>query len=208
MLAIGSLLQFEFQLHRRSIQILLLLPLFLFVVNGDLSAYILAICIIPFYAIMTSCAYDEFFKLQNLMGSLPVTRFHIVSARYLFGFIVLLVSLGYVLICGTVVRYTGIQSGIPQVSISLLVMLAAIGSLGITFSLPFFYKFGFIRGKLLRMLLMAVTVPIILLLGKGLESFLSRGIEFMPIIVIVSSISITVISYLLSLRIFKHKDIV
>ena len=84
-------------------------------------------------------------------------------------------------------------------------MLAAIGSLGITFSLPFFYKFGFIRGKLLRMLLMAVTVPIILLLGKGLESFLSRGIEFMPIIVIVSSISITVISYLLSLREGKRR---
>lgn len=154
-------------------------------------------------------SYDEQAKWDKYAAALPGGRTGVVRARYLF---TLLVSLGSVALGGAAGALTFLLDPPADTTLwEMVVSVTGASSVGIllnAFLLPLMFKFGVQKGRLYMVLVFAVlfgalfgSVTFLASMG-GLET-LALPLVALPVVGLLALVP----SYLLSLRVFRKKDL-
>ena len=199
--------------------LLLVLALFIFlsIANKDAT---FVLFLIPFYMIMiliTTFSYDEFNKWECYCNSLPLSRKEIVKAKYLLfnasSLVVLVLGVLASFIIPNFIENTTFES------IYASIIGVAFGiCLVISLLIPFYYKFGSQKGRIMLFLTVAILA---LLIGTITSLDVFNNIELMNIInslnnlslgmftllLIIVTIIIMTISYYISVKIYSNKEL-
>ncbi len=187
----------------------------------SLGNYLLAVVCVPVMLLtsgINTFQTDEFYNTDAYTLSYPLSRRQIVTSKYLFTLIMLAIStyIGCVIYFGIYVIINPGFNGLNTYMLRQLLMLEISGLLVDSIFYPIIYKYGCEKS---RFVLMSI---VILLLGIGsilsvyvnfidiklidfskIINFIDKyGLISLSILVVVSSI----ISYLLSLLSYRHKD--
>ena len=200
----------------KTLLLVLLFFIIISIVNED-ATFILFL--IPFYMIMiliTTFNYDEFNKWESYCNSLPLSRKEIVKAKYiLFNAASLIILILGVL--GSFIIPNFIENTTFESIFASIIGVAFAIYLVISLLIPFYYKFGSQRGRI--MLFLCVTI-LALLIGVITSLDIFNNIELMSIINNLNNLSLGVfislllliviiimsISYFISVRIYYNKE--
>ena len=198
--------------------LLLVLAFFIIfsIINED-ATFILFL--VPFYMIMiliTTFNYDEFNKWDSYCNSLPLSRKEIVKSKYILfnatSLIVLILGILASFIIPSLIENTTFESLFASI------IGVAFGiCLVISLLIPFYYKFGSSKG---RIMLFLCIVILALLIGAITSLDIFNNKELMNIInslnnlslgmftllLIILTVIIMSISYYISVRIYKNKE--
>ena len=199
--------------------LLLVLVLFIFLSIANKNATFV-LFLIPFYMIMiliTTFSYDEFNKWECYCNSLPLSRKEIVKAKYLLfnasSLVVLVLGVLASFIIPNFIENTTFES------IYASIIGVAFGiCLVISLLIPFYYKFGSQKGRIMLFLTIAILA---LLIGTITSLDVFNNIELMNIInslnnlslgmftllLIIVTVIIMTISYYISVRIYNNKEL-
>ena len=200
----------------RSLLLILVFFVFISIINKD-ATFILFL--VPFYMIMiliTTFSYDEFNKWECYCNSLPLSRKEIVKAKYLLfnasSLIVLILGVLASFIIPNFIENTTFES------IYASIIGVAFGiCLVISLLIPFYYKFGSQKGRIMLFLTIAILA---LLIGMITSLDIFNNIELMNIInslnnlslgmftilLIIITVIIMAISYYISIKIYSNKE--
>lgn len=189
--------------------IVAMLPFYIFIayISGDPSILTGMIVLVATMASITSISYDDFAKWDNYALATPISRKKMVISKYILS--LLLSTLG--LLVSTIIAYIiislkGKMSVGELLSVSYVVYLIAI--LFSSILLPFIYKYGVEKSRLMMGTIIAVPMVIgyiLVNMGVGLpnKNQFMTFLKVSPIIAIISIILSASISYC----IYKKKDI-
>lgn len=155
-------------------------------------------------------AYDEQARWDKYAAALPSGRAGVVKARYLFTILVCLGSLLFALLLQLIVALVSGAQGQERVDLLLSGLFpAAYGCFMNAILLPLLFKFGSQKGRIYLILALGVGVGVIF---GGLTGLKEMGISLseltLPLFVLpVVGLLALIPSYLLSRRIFFHKDL-
>lgn len=155
-------------------------------------------------------AYDEQARWDKYAAALPSGRAGVVKARYLFTILVCLGSLLFALLLQLIVALVSGAQGQERVDFLLSGLFpAAYGCFMNAILLPLLFKFGSQKGRIYLILALGVGVGVIF---GGLTGLKEMGISLseltLPLFVLpVVGLLALIPSYLLSRRIFFHKDL-
>jgi len=168
-------------------------------------------CIIVGMLPMTLQTYDEREKWSAYSMSMPYNRAQIVSSKYLIG---LLVDIAFVILL-TVSQVLGFMSN-PQIEISgiisIVLNIIAVSLLSPAIVLPFIFKFGTEKGRIIYYVVIGVFAA-----GAGMLSAkdtlapgdLTTALNDIKSAAafVLTAIVIYIASWLLSIRFYKKKEI-
>ena len=201
----------------RSLLLILVFFVFISILNKDAT---FTLFLVPFYMIMiliTTFSYDEFNKWDCYCNSLPLSRKEIVKAKYLLfnatSLIVLILGVLASFIIPNFIENTTFESLFASI------IGVAFGiCLVISLLIPFYYKFGSQKGRIMLFLTIAILA---LLIGAITSLDIFNNIELMNIInslnnlslgmftllLIIVTIIIMTISYYISVKIYSNKEL-
>lgn len=201
----------------RSLLLILVFFVFISIINKDAT---FTLFLVPFYMIMiliTTFSYDEFNKWDCYCNSLPLSRKEIVKAKYLLfnatSLIVLVLGILASIIVPNFIENTTFES------IYASIIGVAFGiCLVISLLIPFYYKFGSQKGRI--MLFLTITI-LALIIGIITSLDIFNNVELMNIInslnnlslgmftllLIIVTVIIMTISYYISVRIYNNKEL-
>lgn len=200
----------------KSLLLVLALFIFLSIANKDAT---FVLFLIPFYMIMiliTTFSYDEFNKWECYCNSLPLSRKEIVKAKY-----ILFNASSLILIMLGILASFIIPNFIENItfeSIFASIIGVAFGiCLVISLLIPFYYKFGSQKGRIMLFLTIAILA---LLIGAITSLDIFNNIELMNLInnlnnlslgmfallLIIVTVIIMNISYYISIKIYSNKE--
>ena len=201
----------------RSLLLILVFFVFISIINKDAT---FTLFLVPFYMIMiliTTFSYDEFNKWECYCNSLPLSRKEIVKAKYLLfnatSLIVLVLGILASIIVPNFIENTTFES------IYASIIGVAFGiCLVISLLIPFYYKFGSQKGRI--MLFLTITI-LALIIGIITSLDIFNNVELMNIInslnnlslvmftllLIIVTVIIMTISYYISVRIYNNKEL-
>ena len=201
----------------RSLLLILVFFVFISIINKDAT---FTLFLVPFYMIMiliTTFSYDEFNKWECYCNSLPLSRKEIVKAKYLLfnasSLVVLVLGVLASFIIPNFIENTTFES------IYASIIGVAFGiCLVISLLIPFYYKFGSQKGRIMLFLTIAILA---LLIGTITSLDVFNNIELMNIInslnnlslgmftllLIIVTVIIMTISYYISVRIYNNKEL-
>ena len=153
--------------------------------------------------------YDERGKWDIYSQILPVTRAKCVAANYIVGIsavfcVIVLTSIGLIFAKDTLTYLIG------------LILTFIIGLLMPTVSMPIYYRFGTIKGKYIGMIISGVLGGGSAFLFNGFvlkDSYLNdilKSIKINPLIalaIIIAFVCIYALSCLLSIRLYKNREL-
>ena len=167
--------------------------------------------------LITTFSYDEFNKWECYCNSLPLSRKEIVKAKYLLfnatSLIVLVLGILASIIVPNFIENTTFES------IYASIIGVAFGiCLVISLLIPFYYKFGSQKGRI--MLFLTITI-LALIIGIITSLDIFNNVELMNIInslnnlslgmftllLIIVTVIIMTISYYISVRIYNNKEL-
>ena len=200
----------------KSLLLVLALFIFLSIANKDAT---FVLFLIPFYMIMiliTTFSYDEFNKWECYCNSLPLSRKEIVKAKYILfnasSLILIILGILASFIIPNFIENTTFES------IYASIIGVAFGiCLVISLLIPFYYKFGSQKGRIMLFLTIAILA---LLIGAITSLDIFNNIELMNIInslnslslgmftilLIIITVIIMTISYYISIKIYSNKE--
>ena len=201
----------------KSLLLVLALFIFLSIANKDAT---FVLFLIPFYMIMiliTTFSYDEFNKWDSYCNSLPLSRKEIVKAKYLLfnatSLIVLVLGILASIIVPNFIENTTFES------IYASIIGVAFGiCLVISLLIPFYYKFGSQKGRIMLFLCIVIFALIIGMItsldifnNKELMNLLNSlnnlSLGMITLLLIILTSIVMSISYYISVRIYKNKEL-
>lgn len=113
---------------------------------------------------ITALAYDERSKWAQLAAMMPYKPVHLVLSKYLLGYIVVAVTLALTLAAQTL---TGYAKGAPigGMDVFATCVTAVVALLIQAFNLPLMFRFGVEKGRML--LLIVVAMSVMAVMGSG-----------------------------------------
>ena len=199
--------------------LLLVLAFFIIfsIINED-ATFILFL--VPFYMIMiliTTFNYDEFNKWDSYCNSLPLSRKEIVKSKYILfnatSLIVLIVGILSSLIIPNFIENTTFESLFASI------IGVAFGiCLVISLLIPFYYKFGSSKGRIMLFLCIVILALLIGMItnldifnNKELMNLLNSlnnlSLGMITLLLIILTSIVMSISYYISVRIYKNKEL-
>ncbi|MDO7786637.1 ABC-2 transporter permease [Desulforamulus aquiferis] len=182
--------------------------------------YATAITALTYMLVMTSCAYDEKNRSDLMLNSLPLKRTSIVIAKYISIFVyVVMGTIAYVLTT-TVIYLTGLP--IKYSPVSLEGFIGGLLSICIIncIYLPCFFKFGYQKSRILNFLLFfsfffGITSVVNYLFvnreaawAQGIKSYFQTYTDGQILILVIGLIiCMLTASLILSIKIYKNKDL-
>ena len=201
----------------KSLLLVLALFIFLSIANKDAT---FVLFLIPFYMIMiliTTFNYDEFNKWDSYCNSLPLSRKEIVKSKYILfnatSLIVLIVGILASLIIPNFIENTTFESLFASI------IGVAFGiCLVISLLIPFYYKFGSNKGRIMLFLCIVILALIIGMITSLdifnnkeqmnlLNSLNNLSLGMITLLLIILAIIVMSISYYISVRIYKNKEL-
>ena len=198
--------------------LLLVLGVFviLSIINKDASFILF---LVPFYMVMiliTTFSYDEFNNWERYCNSLPLSRNQIVKAKYLLfnACTIILLFIGFI-------ASIFIPIFIDNISFESLISTLLGVAFGVTFVIslliPFYYRFGSQKGRIMVFISIAVLALLIALISKAnifnnasfltfINNLNNLSLGVMAIILLLLMFIIIFISYQISLRIYNKKE--
>lgn len=204
----GLLLKDLFTLRKQGKVYLLLIVFYLFysIFTKNVSMMSAMIAMLCAIAPITTLAYDENCKWDRYALSMPISKKMMVLSKYVFGLLLILISMVIVApLSMVVVTYTGEMAFKPAFII--LLMVNAIAVLFISVLLPLLFKFGVEKGRLLMFVIFFIPMAIAYVYKKtnlGLpskETLTSLG-YLSPLLLLI----IFLISIAISIRIYEKKE--
>ncbi len=187
------------------------------IINEDTSFILF---LVPFYMIMiliTTFNYDEFNKWDSYCNSLPLSRKEIVKSKYILfnatSLIVLIVGILASLIIPSFIENTTFESLFASI------IGVAFGiCLVISLLIPFYYKFGANNGRIMLLLCIVIFALIVgmitsldifnnIELMHLLNSLNNLSLGMITLLLIILTIIVMTISYYISVRIYKNKEL-
>lgn len=201
----------------RSLLLILVFFVFISIINKD-ATFILFL--VPFYMIMiliTTFSYDEFNKWECYCNSLPLSRKEIVKAKYLLFNATSLIVLVLGILASIIVP--SFIENITFESIYASIIGVAFGiCLVISLLIPFYYKFGSNKGRI--MLFITITILALIIgiitsldifnnveLMNMINSLNNLSIGMFTLLLIIVTVIIMTISYYISVRIYNNKEL-
>ena len=187
------------------------------IINED-ATFILFL--VPFYMIMiliTTFNYDEFNKWDSYCNSLPLSRKEIVKSKYILFNATSLI----VLILGIIASFI-IPNFIDNTTFESLfasIIGVAFGiCLVISLLIPFYYKFGSSKGRIMLFLCIVILALLIGMItsldifnNKELMNLLNSlnnlSLGMITLLLIILTSIVMSISYYISVRIYKNKEL-
>ena len=202
--------------------------------------YLLAICVVPLMIIsvgMTAFQNDELNNQEMYTITYPISRFKIVTSRYLLTLILIIISIYVGLLSYTFINFViipGIESlisagvdtlrplnpnfnGLSLDMIKQLIMIEASALFVYSIFYPVIYKYGCEKSKYVMMSIVMILLgigsifsvyvnvadPNAIDINKIITTIESNGVYVISGLVLVT----TIISYFLSLKFYKRKDL-
>lgn len=183
--------------------------------------YLLAICVLPLM-LLASCIStfqtDEFYNTESFTLTYPISRNKIVLSKYVFTILMTLIST-YIGLVIYLLIYFIINPGYYGINVDMikqLLMLECAALIVDAIFFPIIYKFGCEKSRIVLMSIVMFLLGIISIISvyinvisekvinlEGIITFINRhGLPVLLILVIVFAL----ISYLISLFIYKRKD--
>lgn len=171
--------------------------------NGNDQLFWFAIIIIGIMTPITSIAFDERVKWDKFALTMPIKRKDLVLSKYILSYMTVLLSILVYLIYLLVLGRT-----IDQKLLFTTGGIVAICILYQSIFLPIIFKFGTEKGRIIFFI--GCAVPYILVYLTNKTNFLKAPsqelIDFLPVIVSVGTVVISILSILISNKIYKKKD--
>ena len=165
-------------------------------------------CIYPVMMIsmlpMTLLSYDERTKWNSYCAALPFRRSQIVTAKYLLCLLLTLPMALLVLGLSAIriaVSGSGQWSALAVLAVSLLVMSALSSSL----SMPFLFRFGVEKGRLLYIIIVCIACSSSFVV-QDLTTSVVLPVPVLPVMVLLCA-GIFVLSWRLSIAMFERMEI-
>lgn len=153
---------------------------------------------------ITVFAYDEGAKWSRYEAILPMKKSVSVTEKYL---LLIILVLPIVLIFGVV---SAIRNGLNLNDAVLNIGVLFISSMiAPCVAFPIIFKFGYLKGRILNIIIIAVMVAFITVLTsvKNTLEFENAEITINPFVFIIIPFIILALSYLISFAIYKKKEV-
>ncbi|MDF9468589.1 ABC-2 transporter permease [Bacillus sp. FSL K6-0273] len=177
--------------------------------DGGLIGFLLTVVFMEHILFGTISKFEDQYKGATLLCATPYTRSAFVKAKYLFLLVVFL--------CASIIRMITsiiIPSGIENLSINALGITFLVVSILFGILLPFQFKFGFDKTRMISFIVVFLTPFVAPTLIKEIQlshlnftlplPFPSIIMAWMPCLI---SIVISIISMIISLKIYAKKDL-
>lgn len=162
--------------------------------------------------LMQVMAYEDTYGIDNLIAELPVSKNEYVISRYVLGSIISAIFM----VLSVLIYYTLNSILELNLTLGIFILIGFVTSvLAMSVIIPVILKFGINKG---RMVVTILTV-LIVVVPTGIMTSIWENKEFMykimnmvgnigvPFILIISSLLILMISIIISLRVYKLKEI-
>lgn len=169
-------------------------------------------CMGSYLIVYQTMAYEDIHGIDNLISTLPVKRSEYVISRYILGIFGAIISMVLLL----VLYFSISKVNKTDVPLELLIITGVLSSaLVISVIIPVVLKFGVTRGKIINFLviflLISVGTGIIQEIGSDKESIdtiidIISSVGF-PIVTSILSLFMITISMMISLKLYKSKEI-
>lgn len=174
--------------------------------NGNMF-FTLYPCLISGILPMTLLTYDEREKWSEYAETLPYTRAQIVSAKYIIGLITTM-SIIILIAIAQAIKMAIAKTFIFNEYCTLIMTIVSISLIVPAILLPFIFKFGAEKGRIIYYVVIGGTCGI----GFALENINGNLFAFLaevsPILVSFSvAILFYIISWLLSIQFYKNREI-
>ena len=199
-----------------SVKSILLTSLTIFMVGAIINPVFLnmIIGIIVYQMTYQVIAYEESYGVDYLIASLPVKKKEYITSRYIFGLTSIIISiLIFTIIYKLVLIFSNNSYNIADFNTMLTVGITSSIVL-ISVLIPSVLKFGIVKGRIFITIVgvSIVTIPAAILNAilneKEAMIFLSKISEFgIENIFLILSLVFMIISYIISQRIYKNKQI-
>ena len=148
-------------------------------------------------------------NLTNIFGSFPLTKKEIVLSKYLLVFLSIIIGAVIGAIFSLIIVFITAKQFVDIREILLISTGSILGvSLLNSTEMPCFYKFGMEKGKICSMLIILVFTLGATFLVTSLPDFnvTDKLITILPIIFILLTLVAFIISYSISYKIYKNKE--
>lgn len=210
-------------IQKKSFLIALIYSVFLFVIFSNEvfreAVYIMGTVAIAYIMVVTSNAYDDKYKSEIIVNSLPVKRKSVVLSKYLAAAVFVAIGLSIVGAVGAVIITTGVP--LPVRYLNLDDTVFAFSSVALLASLyyPLYFRFGYALSRMINMVLfLALFFGPSALVGYvrqnadyGTAQQLAVRLQEFPSWALGTSalaavMLLTVVSALISVKIYEAKD--
>lgn len=190
-------------------------------ISVALGNYLLAICALPLILLtntINTFQTDEFFNTDSYTLSLPLTRKQIISARFIYTFIMVIASFFVGLVIYYLVYFIARPNynGLNTDMLKYLIMLEGTSLLVDSIFYPIIYKVGCEKSRLVLLSIVMLLLGIgsilsvyINVFDKDFIDFVSiinyiqrNGVQVLGILVVIA----TTISYFLSIKFYNKRD--
>lgn len=186
-----------------------------------LGNYLLAICALPLILLtntINTFQTDEFFNTDSYTLSLPLSRKEIITARFIYTFIMVLVSFFVGLVIYYLVYFIARPNynGLNTDMLKYLIMLEGTSLLVDSIFYPIIYKVGCEKSRLVLLSIVMLLLGIGSILSVYINLFNKDFIDFVAIVsfiqkngVLTLSILVvvsTILSYILSIKFYSKRD--
>lgn len=156
---------------------------------------------------MSLISYDERDRWTAYSGTLPYTRRQLVSAKYLIGLFFGAFSFLVSLAAFAVFMITSDTFSIESF-LFIAVRLLVLGLIGPTFLLPFVFKFGAEKGRIIFYVMIGLPCATgILLTGLGFQNALTQNNFIILLVMGVLSIGLYALSWNLSIYFYQKREL-
>lgn len=183
-------------------------------ISGEKSMFILIIAVFLSILPVNFMTQDEISKWQQYSLALPYGRKNIVSSKYVFTFILSLISMAVITIVHIVSYFVNSESvfNLPV----LLVLCFLVGNIYPLIMLPLAFRFNYTNR---RMILMVINCCIGGAVGGGTSILLYKAgplyknlinifsSPFIPFVIIAVVVVIYLISWCISVKVYEKKDL-
>ncbi|MDY4953483.1 MAG: ABC-2 transporter permease [Candidatus Onthomonas sp.] len=198
----GLLLKDLYTLGKQMKLFLLFILIFAITPGLSLSAFaVMYASMLP----MTALAYDERSKWNILASMMPYSATELVLSKYLLGYLMAICAALCSLVAQLVISFFR-HTPVDQDALLTLPIFVCIAFLFLAISLPFLFKLGVERGRLIFLVLLAALAVSVVLLTDQLVELLSGFIPSVWTIPIclICAVAVNVFSVLFSVKIYKN----
>lgn len=163
---------------------------------------------LTYILVITACAYDDKNKADLLLNSLPINRNEVVGARYLSVFVFAGLAIIFYGVIGGLSGLLGLPLKVSHINGEGIVGALLAVSFMNSIYLPTYFKFGYIKSRMVNFVLFFVAFFGLGIFSKILpkNNVLGFSGAYQLLVFILMAVVLIVASYYLSLRSYGNRD--